>query len=56
MDRQTAPEELSHEERAVLRAIRDTGYGAVEVVLHQQRIVQIIKTEKVRLEPHPASP
>jgi len=56
MDRKPAPEELSAEERAVLRAIRDTGYGAVEVVLHQQRIVQIIKTEKVRLEPHPASP
>ena len=49
-------EEISAEERAVLRAIRDTGYGAVEVVLHQARIVQIIRTEKLRLEPHPASP
>ena len=49
-------EELNAEERAVLRAIRDTSYGAIEVVMHQQRIVQIIKTEKLRLEPHPASP
>ena len=60
MDRKTAAnlssEELSAEERAVLRAIRDTSYGAVEVVLHQQRIVQIVKTEKLRLESHPASP
>ena len=47
---------ISQEELAVLRAIRDTSYGAVEVVLHQARIVQIVKTEKVRLEPHPASP
>jgi hypothetical protein len=49
-------EELSAEELAVLRAIRDTSYGAVEVVLHQSRIVQVVKTEKLRLEPHPASP
>ena len=49
-------EELSAEELAVLRAIRDTSYGAVEVVLHQSRIVQVVKTEKLRLEPHPSSP
>jgi len=47
---------ISLEELAVLRAIRDTSYGAVEVVMHQARIVQIVKTERVRLEPHPASP
>jgi hypothetical protein len=47
---------LSQEELAVLRAIRDTSYGAVEVVLHQARIVQIVKTEKLRLESHPSSP
>jgi hypothetical protein len=28
----------------------------VEVVLHQARIVQIVKTEKLRLEPHPPRP
>ena len=49
-------EELTAEERQVLRAIRDTQYGAVEVVVHQSRIVQVVKTEKLRLEPHPASP
>jgi hypothetical protein len=49
-------EELSAEELAVLRAIRDTSYGGVEVVVHQARIVQIVKTEKLRLESHPASP
>ena len=49
-------EELSAEELAVLRAIRDTSYGAVEVVLHQSRIVQVVKTEKIRLEAHPTPP
>jgi hypothetical protein len=49
-------DELTHEERAVLAAIRDTSYGAVEVVMHQARIVQIVKTEKLRLEPAPTSP
>jgi hypothetical protein len=47
---------LTREERAVLQAIRDTSYGAVEVVLHQARIVQIVRTEKLRLESHPAPP
>lgn len=41
---------LTAEERAVLQAIRSTPFGAIEVVLHQSRIVQIVKTEKVRVE------
>ena len=45
---------LTQEERAVLQAIRDTSYGAVEVVLHQARIVQIVRTQKLRLESQPA--
>jgi hypothetical protein len=47
---------LSAEEQAVLRAIRDTSYGAVEVVVHQARIVQIVKTERLRLDALPVSP
>lgn len=45
-----APAVLSAEEHAVLEAIRNTSYGAVEIVMHQSRIVQIVKTEKVRVE------
>jgi len=48
-----SPAPISAEERAVLQAIRGTSYGAVEIVLHQSRIVQIVKTEKVRLEGAP---
>lgn len=44
------PQALSAHEKAVLAAIRDTPYGAVEVVLHQSRIVQIVRTEKVKIE------
>lgn len=40
---------LIPEERAVIQALRDLPYGAVEVVVHQSRIVQITKTEKVRV-------
>ena len=58
MDRNSTPDhngirmlaELTAEERAVVQAIRNTAYGAVEVTLHQMRIVQIVRTEKVRLE------
>ena len=44
---------LSAQEHAVLEAIRATSYGSVEVVLHQSRIVQVVKTEKVKLESAP---
>ena len=41
---------VSENERAVLQAIRATSYGSVEVVVHQSRIVQVVKTEKVKVE------
>lgn len=34
----------------VLRAIRETCFGTVEIVVHQSRIVQITRSEKVRFE------
>ncbi len=42
--------DLSAEERSVIDAIRRTAYGAIEVVLHQQRIVQVVRSEKTRFE------
>ena len=38
-------------EAEVLRAIRDTAYGTIEVVVHQSRIVQITRSEKIRFDP-----
>lgn len=42
---QTSPPEAE-----VLRAIRDTAYGSVEVVVHQSRIVQITRSERIRFD------
>ena len=41
---------LRADERAVIDAIRELPFGAVEVVVHQSRIVQIVKTEKLRVD------
>jgi hypothetical protein len=41
--------DLAEHELAVLRAIRDTAFGTVEVTVHQSRIVQITRSEKLRL-------
>jgi len=43
-------ERLSEEEAAVIRAIRGTAFGAIEVVLHQARIVQVVRSEKTRFD------
>ena len=37
-------------EAEVLRAIRDTRFGTVEIVVHQSRVVQITRSEKVRFD------
>ena len=44
-------ERLRPEERAVIAAIRETRFGAVEIVVHQSRIVQLTRSEKQRFEP-----
>jgi hypothetical protein len=35
-------------EHDVLRAIRNTTFGTIEVTVHQSRIVQITRSEKLR--------
>lgn len=46
--------EPTEAEREVLRAIRAVRFGAVEVTIHESRIVQVERTEKVRLPQKPA--
>jgi hypothetical protein len=41
---------LTPQEQAVLTAIRETPFGAIEVVMHQSRIVQIVRTEKMKVD------
>ena len=49
VDSRLTPEQLEHEQD-VLQAIRDTSFGTIEVVVHQSRIVQITRSEKLRFE------
>ncbi len=42
-------EPISEAERAVLDALRELAYGQVEVVVHCSRIVQITRSQKLRL-------
>jgi hypothetical protein len=47
-----APESVdngpSGHEHEVLQAIRNTAFGTIEVTVHQSRIVQITRSEKLR--------
>ena len=45
-----SPATLLDREPDVLQAIRDTAFGTIEVVVHQSRIVQITRSEKVRFD------
>jgi len=44
------PPDAAHPELELLRAIREMDYGTVEVTVHQSRIVQITRSEKVRFD------
>jgi hypothetical protein len=47
----TAPEEVSDKDLAyVTSALRGIRFGSVEIVIHDSRIVQIERKEKVRLD------
>jgi hypothetical protein len=37
-------------EREILEAVRAIRYGSVEVVIHDSKVVQVIRTEKVRFD------
>jgi len=44
------PSSLAEHEAKVLEAIRNTTYGTIEIVIHQSKIVQLTRSEKVRFE------
>ena len=43
------PSSTAENEQAVLKAIRDIAFGTIEVTVHQSKIVQITRSEKLRL-------
>ena len=42
-------------EREILDAVRGIRYGSVEVVVHDAKVVQVVRTEKVRIETRPST-
>lgn len=41
-------------EHTILQALKDLRFGSVEIVVHDSKVVQIERREKVRLEPEPS--
>jgi hypothetical protein len=35
---------------SILGALRDLRYGSIEIVVHDARVVQIVRTEKLRID------
>lgn len=46
----TTVDALSEGERIVLAALREIAYGEVEVVVHGSRIVQVTRSQKLRVD------
>ena len=43
-----------HLTTTILRAIREIRYGSVEIIIHDSRIVQIERKEKIRMDSDPS--
>ena len=41
---------LKPEERALIVALRELNYGTLEIVVHQSRVVQFTRSEKLRFD------
>jgi hypothetical protein len=37
-------------ERQILRAVKSVRYGSVEIIIHDSKVVQIDRKEKIRLD------
>jgi hypothetical protein len=48
--RETAVAVAAVPEREILEAVRAIRFGSVEVVIHDSKVVQVIRTEKVRFD------
>jgi len=44
---------LNEADLRILQAVRDVAYGSVEITIHNRRVVQVERREKIRL-PHDA--
>jgi hypothetical protein len=48
------PEYSSRIEQTILQALKDLRFGSVEIVVHDSKVVQVERREKVRVEPEPS--
>ncbi len=44
---------LNEAEREVIAAVRELKFGSVEVTVHDSKIVQVAKSEKIRFDKKP---
>lgn len=42
--------DLNETEEQIIRSVRDLKYGTVEIVIHDSKIVQVEKSEKIRFD------
>ena len=45
---------VSRIEETILQALKDLRFGSVEIIVHDSKVVQIERREKVRVEPEPS--
>jgi hypothetical protein len=41
-------------EHTILQALKDLRFGSVEIIVHDSKVVQVERREKVRVEPEPS--
>jgi hypothetical protein len=45
----TTSQDITEADLRILRAVREVAYGSVEVTIHNGRVVQVERREKIRL-------
>ncbi len=49
-DTQSSPAQLTDVERHILQSLQQIRFGTLEIVIHDSRVVQIERSEKVRFD------
>ncbi len=52
----TTAHDLTEADQRILRAVREVAFGSVEITIHNGRVVQVERREKIRLPQEPGSP
>lgn len=52
----TTVHDITEADVRILRAVREVAFGSVEITIHNGRVVQVERREKIRLPQEPGSP